>query len=431
MAVGSVGTPEEFRVEVNRLVVRRTRIALCIGLATVAAFAASNHLRSFPPPLWSDVMNGVTAVLIGIAFAVLMLPSVQRRAVPFAVLIFAFGCWTRGSAGVAHGDVAPTAIVLVALALIAAATMPWGVVPQIATAGIAGTTIAVNSYLVTGAFGPPSGQAATGVVLALVISVALAYELQRHYAQMLDEILGRREAESRSAQLNAELEERVHRRTEQLDNTTLTLEREVQEHQQAIEEMRESDRRLQEVLDHAMAAIYLRDADGRYLLVNRYWEALAGRRAEEVVGKNIEEIMPPEAVEALQAHDREVLESCQPMQFEESVPQADGMHTWVSVKFPQFDGSARAVGVWGISTDITERKRAEEQARRHQAELAHVLRLGTIDEMAAGFAHEINQPLGALANYAQGAVRRMRNGTMQQAELLPASLAAPEFVFSQ
>jgi C4-dicarboxylate-specific signal transduction histidine kinase len=107
------------------------------------------------------------------------------------------------------------------------------------------------------------------------------------------------------------------------------------------------------------------------------------------------------------------------MQFEESIPQADGMHTWVSVKFPQFDGSGRAVGVWGISTDITERKRAEEQARRHQAELAHVLRLGTIDEMAAGFAHEINQPLGALANYAQGAVLRLRNGTMQPAELLP------------
>src|SRR5262249_32427911 len=419
MAAGSVGTPEEFRVEVNRLVVRRTRIALSIGLATVASFAASNHLRSFPPPLWSDVMNGVTAVLIGIAFAVFMLPSVQRRPVPFAVLIFAFGCWTRGSAGVAHGDVAPTAIVLVALALIAAATMPWGVVPQIVTAGIAGTAIAVNSYLVTGAFGPPSGQAPTGVVLALVISVALAYELQRHYAQMLDEILGRREAESRLAQLNAELEERVHRRTEQLDNTTRRLQRKVQEHQQAIEEMRESDRRLQEVLDHAMAAIYLRDANGRYLLVNRYWEALAGRRAEDVVGKNIEEIMPPDSVEALQAHNREVLESCQPMQFEESIPQADGMHTWVSVKFPQFDGSGRAVGVWGISTDITERKRAEEQARRHQAELAHVLRLGTIDEMAAGFAHEINQPLGALANYAQGAVRRMRNGTMQQAELLP------------
>ena len=153
--------------------------------------------------------------------------------------------------------------------------------------------------------------------------------------------------------------------------------------------------------------------------MNRYWQQLAGRRAEEVVGKNLEDIMPREAVEALQTHNRLVLESLQPMQFEEAIRQADGAHTWVSVKFPQFDRDGRAVGVWGISTDITERKRAEEQARRHQAELAHVLRLGTIDEMAAGFAHEINQPLGAVANYGQGAVRRIRSGSVQPGELLP------------
>ena len=236
---------------------------------------------------------------------------------------------------------------------------------------------------------------------------------------MLGEILRRRQAEGRLAQLNAELEHRVHQRTEQLDGTTRRLEHEVQEHQQAIEGMRESERRLQEVLDHAMAAIYLRDADGRYVLVNRYWEELARRRAQDVIGKNVEEVMPPEAVEALDAHNRQVLESRQPMQFEETIRQPDGMHTWVSVKFPQFDANGEPVGVWGISTDITERKRAEEQARQHQAELAHVLRVGTIGEMAAGFAHEINQPLGAVANYAQGAVLRMRNGTVQPAELLP------------
>src|SRR5262249_60690080 len=128
-------------------------------------------------------------------------------------------------------------------------------------------------------------------------------------------------------QLNAEAEERVYRRTEQLDSTTRRLEREVQEHQQAIEEMRESDRRLQEVLDHAMAAIYLRDADGRYLLVNRYWEALAGRRAEDVVGKNIEEIMPPEGVAAVEAHNSGVLDSCQNMQFEVPIQQQLGLTT--------------------------------------------------------------------------------------------------------
>ena len=394
-------------------------MALVIGLTTVAAFAAGNHLRSSPHLLRTDVINGCTALLIGVAFVLLTRPAVQRRPVPFALVIFAFGCCIRAAAGVDHGDVAPTAITLVALALIGAATMPWGVLPQMITASIAGGAIAVNSYLVTGTLGPLSGQAATAVMLSLIVSVGLALELQRHHVRMLSEILRRRQAEGRLAQLNAELEQRVQQRTEELDGTMHRLEREVQEHQQSIEEMRESERRLQGVLDHAMAAIYLHDRKGRYVLVNRYWQAMARRRTEDVVGKDLEEIMPPASVEMLKAHNRQVLESRQPMQFEETIRQADGVHTWVSVKFPQFDRDGHPVGVWGISTDITERKRAEEQARRHQAELAHVLRLGTIDEMAAGFAHEINQPLGAVANYAKGAVLRIRSGLVQPGELLP------------
>jgi two-component system, LuxR family, sensor kinase FixL len=410
---------EELHVELNRLVVRRTRVALLVGLTTVVAFAVSNHLRSSPDRLWGDLINGLTVLVIGIAFLALRLPAVQRRPVPFALAIFAFGCFVRASAGVDQGDVAPTAIILVALALVGAATMPWGSVSQIVIAATAGAAIAINGYLVTGALGATSGRAVTSVVVALVVSVGLALELQRHHVRTMSEILRRRQAERRLAELNAELEQHVRQRTEQLHGTMRRLEREVQEHQQAIEDMRESERRLQDVLDHAMAAIYLRDTEGRYVIVNRYWQQLAGLRAEDVVGKTLEEIMSADTVEALQAHNRLVLESLQAMQFEESIRQADGIHTWVSVKFPQFDRDGRAVGVWGISTDITERKRAEEQARRHQAELAHVLRLGTIDQMAAGFAHEIHQPLGAVANYGQGAVHRIRAGSVQPGELLP------------
>ncbi len=57
-------------------------------------------------------------------------------------------------------------------------------------------------------------------------------------------------------------------------------------------------------------------------------------------------------------------------------------------------------------------ERAHEDLHRHQAELAHVLRLHTIGEMASALAHEINQPLCAITNYAQGAVQRMRGGTV-------------------
>ena len=415
------GAPDEqsaLSVELNRLILRRARVALCFGLATVAMFVLVNHTRP-TPPAWSDVMNLVTTLMIGLAFAMLTLPAIQRRPVPFCVLIFATGCVLRAHAGIIHGDVAPTAITLVGLALVAAATLPWGPLPQAIVATIAGSAIAVNSYLVEGNFGPPSGQAAGAVALGMVLSVVLAVELERHRMQLLIENLRRRQAEGRLAQLNVELEQRVVQRTAELDATAVRLAREVSEHQRAVDEMRESQRRLQGVLDHAMAAIYLRDAEGRYVLVNRHWEALAGRRAEEVIGRRLEEIMPSEAVQALQAHDRRILESGKSIQFEETIPHARGMRTYVSVKFPQFDQDGRPVGVWGISTEITERKRAEEQARQHQADLAHVLRLGTMGEMAAGLAHEINQPLSAVTNYARGSVLRLRSGTLASAELLP------------
>src|SRR6185503_15757169 len=77
-------------------------------------------------------------------------------------------------------------------------------------------------------------------------------------------------------------------------------------------------------------------------------------------------------------------------------------------KAPWRDSEGRTLGLIGISRDVSERWRAEEEAGRHRAELAHVLRVRTIGEMAAGLGHEINQPLGAIGNYAQGCVRRLR-----------------------
>src|SRR5574338_164005 len=64
-------------------------------------------------------------------------------------------------------------------------------------------------------------------------------------------------------------------------------------------------------------------------------------------------------------------------------------------------------GVGSMYADITAMKELQETLRRHQDELARVLRLHTIDEMAAAVAHEIHQPLCAITNYAQGGVRRL------------------------
>lgn len=76
------------------------------------------------------------------------------------------------------------------------------------------------------------------------------------------------------------------------------------------------------------------------------------------------------------------------------------------------------VNIYG--RDITAVRRAEQQSRQHQAELVHVSRLSTMGEVATGMAHELNQPLSAIVNYANGCTRRMQSGVGQTQELLGA-----------
>lgn len=64
-----------------------------------------------------------------------------------------------------------------------------------------------------------------------------------------------------------------------------------------------------------------------------------------------------------------------------------------------------------LEQEMTHRSQAEERAREHLEQLAHVARLSTLGEMAAELAHELNQPLGAIANYAHGGSKRIQSGT--------------------
>jgi two-component system sensor kinase FixL len=74
----------------------------------------------------------------------------------------------------------------------------------------------------------------------------------------------------------------------------------------------------------------------------------------------------------------------------------------------------------GTAFDVTDRTRLKEEARQRESELAHALRVTTLGEMAAGLAHELNQPLSAIVSYARGCVRRLQSGKSQVADLLRA-----------
>lgn len=130
---------------------------------------------------------------------------------------------------------------------------------------------------------------------------------------------------------------------------------------QALQQQQELQRG---VFNNSPSLIYAKDPQGLYLFVNRAFESAYGLSEPEICGKSDAQLFSPAVAARLQSDDREVLESGGLFEREETVPQADGDRTYISVKFPLRRQSGEIFAVCGIATDITQRKRAETELRR-------------------------------------------------------------------
>ena len=157
---------------------------------------------------------------------------------------------------------------------------------------------------------------------------------------------------------------------DQNQNTGDALLAESAERGQAEEALRKSEQRLQDILDNTTAIVFVKDLELRYILVNREYERRHQVQRDQIRGKTDFDIFPPDVAEKLRANDRHVIEAGASIQFEETVPMAEGERQYVVVKFLLRDGTAKPYAVCGIATDITELKRAEELQARRAAQAA-------------------------------------------------------------
>jgi PAS domain S-box-containing protein len=174
-------------------------------------------------------------------------------------------------------------------------------------------------------------------------------------------------------------EEALKHAKEELSRYSQDLERQV----------RNRIREINSILQYTPAVVYIKDIKGRYILVNSRFEELFEVKNEAVKGKSDYDLLPKEVADQFRLSDLKVLHKSRSYQENEHIPQTDGLHTYLSVKFPIYDESGEISGVCGILTDITALKKAQDQLRRLSAGI-----MANQEKERSAIARELHDELG-------------------------------------
>jgi len=147
----------------------------------------------------------------------------------------------------------------------------------------------------------------------------------------------------------------------------------VTERRRSEEALRDTQERLQAILDNTPALVYVKDLSGRFVLVNREFERLFGLGHGDAVGRSTTDLVGEEIGAVHWANDLKVIASRESLTDEEVNDEADGRHTYLSVKFPLFGADGEVQAVCGISVDITKQKAFEQELQERNRFIEAVL----------------------------------------------------------
>ncbi|WP_166820296.1 PAS domain-containing sensor histidine kinase [Thalassoroseus pseudoceratinae] len=155
------------------------------------------------------------------------------------------------------------------------------------------------------------------------------------------------------------------------------------------------------------------DRSGTLLYVNR---AQRPSRVEDLVGKSAYDFISPQKAEESRAVIQRVFETGEIMTQEVQSPGVDGVLRHFSCRIGPIRRFGRVIAVIVVATDMTKLFEAQDAVRRRQLEFERLAQLTSLGQMATMVAHEVNNPLAAIANFARGCIRRIQKMTSEPSE---------------